>query len=150
MVELDPGSELAKKELEDIEDALNPRQKRGKTLPWFLHCINFPPTDPLTIQLVALVDGLESIPGPKTVGPENYSAISQAFFDRGWAGFEEAFDAVVPRTRQHYADVKRDLLREPIFNPKIHSRMVRLILGETTIEEIMEEVKGGTPPVSPQ
>lgn len=110
-------------------------------LPWFLHCIKYPPTDPLTIQLLALVDGLDEVPGPKTIGPENYSKVSQAFLNRGWAGFEEAFDEIVPRTQADYASVKRELLRESIFNPMVHQRMSRIFLGESTVAEVMEEVE---------
>ena len=87
------------------------------------------------------VQGMESIPGPKTVGAENYSAISKAFLASGWAGFEEAFDAAIPRSRADYADIKRDLLRESIFNSKVHERMSKLFLGEATVEETMEEIK---------
>jgi hypothetical protein len=110
-----------------------------KRLPWFVHCVKYPPTDPLTKQLLALVEGLESVPGPKTIGPENYTKVSEAFFDRGWAGFEEAFDAIVPRTRPDYASVKRELLRESIFSPKVHLRMSRTLSGEITIKEALEE-----------
>ncbi len=78
-LELDPESESARKELEYINQALADKKKTAATLPWFLHAIKFPPTDPLTLQLMPLVQGMESIPGPKTVGPENYSAISKAF-----------------------------------------------------------------------
>jgi hypothetical protein len=108
-------------------------------LPWFLHCVKYPPTDPLTRELLPLVEGLEPVPGPKTIETENYAKVSHAFLDRGWAGFEEAFDAIVPCTRPDYASVKRELLREPIFNPKVHLRMSRILSGETTIKEALEE-----------
>jgi len=107
-----------------------------KQLPWFLHCIEHPPTDPLTKQLLAIVDGLEPVPGPKTIGAENYSKVSQAFLSRGWTGFEEAFDAIVPRTRADYASVKRELLRESIFNPKVHLRMSRVFMEEIEREKL--------------
>lgn len=110
------------------------------TLLWFLQPLKSPPKDPLTNQLIALVEGLEPVPGPETLGRENYAKVSNAFFARGWEGFEEAFDAIVPRTRPDYAEVKRELLREPIFSPKVHLRMARLIAGEATATEIMEEV----------
>lgn len=110
------------------------------TLLWFLKPLKSPPQDPLTKQLITLVEGLEPVPGPQTLGPESYAKVSRAFFARGWEGFEEAFDAIVPRTRPDYAEVKRELLREPIFNPKVHLRMARLIAGEATASEIMEEV----------
>src|ERR1700684_2378709 len=105
-----------------------------QNLPWFLNCIVSPPADPLTVELLAAVAGLGSVPGPKTIGPENYAVVSEAFLARGWAGFEAAFDAIVPRTRPDYAAVKRELLRETIFNPVVHLRMSRIFLGETTIE----------------
>jgi len=145
-LELDPESESAHKELEYIDQALADKKKHAATLPWFLHAIKFPPTDPLTLQLVQLVQGMEPIPGPKTVGTENYSAISKAFLASGWAGFEEAFDAVIPRSRADYAEIKRDLLREPIFNPRVHSRMARVVLGEATVDEILEEASRSEAP----
>jgi hypothetical protein len=39
---------------------------------------------------------------------------------RGWAGFEEAFDRIVPPDGEDYAAIKRDLLREPVFNMQAH------------------------------
>jgi tetratricopeptide (TPR) repeat protein len=140
-LELDPTSQSAHKELEYIEQALADKKKQAATLPWFLHAIKSPPTDPLTLRLIPLVQGMESIPGPKTVGAENYSAISKAFLASGWSGFEEAFDTVIPRSRMDYADIKRDLLREPIFNPKVHERMSKVLLGQTTVEETLEEIE---------
>ena len=149
-LELDPESESAHKELVYIDQALTDKKKQAATLPWFVHAIKFPPTDPLTLQLMPLVQGMESIPGPKTVGAENYSAISKAFLATGWAGFEEAFDTVVPRSRADYADIKRDLLREPIFNPKVHERMSKMLLGQATVEETMEEIKRDRGPATVQ
>ena len=67
---------------------------------------------------MALVEDLEPIPGPKTIGPDNYTQILSAFMERGWAGFEEAFDLSVARTRPDYKEIKRDLLRESVFNRK--------------------------------
>ena len=145
-LEFDPKSESARKELEYIDQALANKKKQAATLPWFLHAIKFPPTDPLTLQLLLLVQNMDSIPGPKTVGTENYSMISKAFLASGWAGFEEAFDAVIPRSRADYADIKRDLLREPIFNPRVHSRMARVVLGEATVDEILEEASWSEAP----
>ena len=140
-LELDPKSESARKELEYIDQALADRKKPAATLPWFLHAIKFPPTDPLTLQLLLLIQNMDSIPGPKTVGTENYSVISKAFLASGWAGFEEAFDAVIPRSRADYADIKRDLLRGPIFNQKVHERMSKMLFGQTTVEKTIEEIK---------
>jgi hypothetical protein len=87
------------------------------------------------------VDGLDSIPGPQTIGSENYSTIFSAFMACGWRGFEEVFNQIVPRTRPDYAQVKRDLLREDIFRTKVHQRMSRIFLGQSTIEQVMEEVR---------
>ena len=109
-------------------------------LPWFLHTAANPPTDPLTIGLLALVEDLPSIPGPKTVGAENYSRIFGAFKKRGWTGFEEEFDRIVPRDRADYADVKRDLLCEPLFNIKAHRNMADAVFGRKTVDEIFDEM----------
>ena len=140
-LELVPGNETAERELEYIDHVLRDKEERSKTLPWFLHCIRIPPTDPLTVQLVALVDGLDSIPGPKTVGPENYSIIFKAFLESGWEGFEKAFDAVISRDRVDYVEIKRNLLREPIFMTTVHKRMARMYLGKATIEEVFNEIE---------
>jgi hypothetical protein len=35
--------------------------------------------------------------------------------ERGWEGFEQEFERIVPRSRADYEDVKRELLCEPIF-----------------------------------
>jgi tetratricopeptide (TPR) repeat protein len=138
-LELDPGSEVARRELEYIAQAIQDQEKRAMTLPWFLHCVRYPPTDPLTAQLVVLVGDMEQIPGPQTIGSANYSKVLAAFMERGWAGFEEAFDGIVPRTRPDYADIKRDLLREPVFSQKVHERMSRVFLGQSTIDEMLQE-----------
>jgi hypothetical protein len=98
-----------------------------------------PPTDPLTVQLLALVEDLPSVPGPKTVGSENYSRIVDAFIERSWEGFEEEFNRIVNPDRPDYADVKRDLLCEPLFSIKAHQNLTELVLGRKTIEEIWEE-----------
>jgi tetratricopeptide (TPR) repeat protein len=141
-LELDPDSETAHKELEYIDQELTDKKKRAETPPWFLHAIRFPPTDQLTLQLLPLVKGMESIPGPKTVGAENYATISKAFLAAGWAGFEEAFDKVIPRGRADYADIKRDLLREPIFNSKVHERMSKRFLGHKTVVNTVQDIEG--------
>jgi tetratricopeptide (TPR) repeat protein len=138
-LEPDPGSEVARKELEYIAQAIQEQEQRASTLPWFLHCVRYPPADPLTAQLVALVAGMDPIPGPQTIGSANYSKVLEAFMERGWAGFEEAFDGIVPRTRPDYADVKRDLLCEPVFSQKVHERMSRVFLGQSTIDEMLQE-----------
>ncbi|MGA2877292.1 MAG: hypothetical protein ABSE82_17390, partial [Nitrososphaerales archaeon] len=139
-LELEPDDRKAPKELEYIAHARQEQAERKETVPWFLDSLIHPPTDPLTIQLLALVESLESIPGPRTIGTENYSRVAEAFINRGWAGFEEAFDAIVPRTRTDYADIKRDLLREPIFNRRTHLNMSRVMSGKATTEEVWEEI----------
>jgi hypothetical protein len=117
--ELEPDSEVAKKELDYIKTLKSRRQE----LPWFVRVWKNPPTDPVTIRLLTLTEGLPSIPGPKTVGDEHYSRIFDAFMERGWEGFEEEFDRIVPRSRADYEDVKRELLCEPIFRLKVHRRL---------------------------
>jgi tetratricopeptide (TPR) repeat protein len=139
-LELEPDNINAKKELDYISHAQQEQARAKETVPWFLDSLIHPPTDPLTIRLLALVEDLESIPGPKTVGSENYSKVAQAFLNRGWAGFEEAFDSIVPRTRSDYVEIKRDLLRESIFNRKTHLNMARVMSGKATTEEVWEEI----------
>lgn len=120
------------------------RQKRAaqkQEIPWFLHSFVNPPTDPLTIRLLALVEDLPSIPGPKTVGSENYSRIFDAFMKRGWQGFEEEFARIVPRSRAGYADVKRDLLCDPVFSMKAHRNLADAVLGTKTVDEIFDEME---------
>jgi tetratricopeptide (TPR) repeat protein len=138
-LELEPDSEVARNALGYIADLRSQREAKKKETPWFLHSFAKPPTDPLTVQLLALVEGMPSIPGPKTVGSENYSRIVDAFMKRGWEGFEEVFDRIVKRDRPDYADVKRDLLCEPLFSIKAHKSLAELVLGRKTIDEIWEE-----------
>lgn len=137
---MEPDSETAHNELGYIEDLRRKREAEEEEIPWFLHSFVNPPTDPLTIRLLALVEDLPSIPGPKTVGSENYSRIFDAFMKRGWAGFEEEFDRLVPRDRADYADLKRDILCEPIFSVKAHRNMARAVLGGETVDEIFDEM----------
>ncbi|WP_263366712.1 tetratricopeptide repeat protein [Edaphobacter bradus] len=92
-LDLEPTNRSAPHELEYIQHMRQERAERKEKLPWFLDSLAHPPTDPLTIQLLALVEDLESIPGPKTLGSENYSKVADAFIHHGWIGFEEAFDA---------------------------------------------------------
>jgi tetratricopeptide (TPR) repeat protein len=139
-LELEPDSKTAHNELGYIEDLRQKREAQKEEIPWFLHSFLNPPTDPLTVRLLALVEDLPSIPGPKTVGAENYSRISSAFMKDGWAGFEVEFDRVVPRDRADYADVKRDILCEPIFDTKAHRNMADAVLGRKTVDEIFDEM----------
>jgi hypothetical protein len=117
-LELDPNSDGARKELDYIEDLRRERKQKKEEIPWFLHTFAHPPTDPVTVRLLPLVEGLPAIPGPATIGAENYSRIVDAFIKLGWPGFEKEFDHIVPRDRSDYADVKRDLLCEPVFSIK--------------------------------
>jgi hypothetical protein len=149
-LELEPESEVARNELKYVEELRGRREAKKKEIPWFLHSFVNPPADPLTIRLLALVADLPSIPGPKTVGPENYSRISSAFLEHGWAAFEEEFDRVVPRSRADYADVKRDLLREPIFDVKCHRNLADLALGTKTYDEIVAEIESDREHQKPQ
>ncbi len=149
-LELEPESEVARNELKYIEDLRGRREAKKNEIPWFLHSFVNPPADPLTIRLLALVADLPSIPGPQTVGPENYSRISRAFLEHGWAAFEEEFDRIVPRSRADYADVKRDLLREPIFDIKCHRNLADLALGTKTYDEIVAEIESERQHQKPQ
>lgn len=139
-LELEPDSKTAHNELGYIKDLRRKRETEKEEIPWFLHSLVHPPADPLTIRLLALVEDLPSIPGPKTVGSENYSRIFDAFMKRGWAGFEDEFDRIVPRERPDYADVKRDLLREPIFDMRAHRNLADAVLGRKTVDEIFDEM----------
>ena len=139
-LDLDPDNQNAQNELGYIADLRRKREDEKEQIPWFLHSFVNPPTDPLTIRLLALVEGLPSIPGPKTVGSENYSRIFDVFMKRGWPGFEEEFDRIVPRDRPDYADVKRDLLCEPVFSMKAHRNLADAFLGRKTVDEIFDEM----------
>lgn len=140
-LELEPDSETARNELDYIEDLQRRRKEENEQTPWFLHSFVKPPTDPLTVRLMASVEGLPSIPGPKTVGSENYSQIVDAFVKRGWAGFEEEFDRIVPRDRRDYADVKRDLLCEPLFSMTAHRNLADAVLGKKSAAETFDEME---------
>jgi tetratricopeptide (TPR) repeat protein len=83
-LELEPDSEVARNELGYIEGVRSKGEAEKEELSWFLQSFINPPTDPLTVQLLALVEELPSIPGPKTVGSENYLRIVDAFMTRGW------------------------------------------------------------------
>ena len=58
----------------------------------------------------------------------------------GWPGFEAEFDRIVPRDRPDYADVKRDLLCEPIFSIKAHRNMADMVRGNKTVDELFDEM----------
>jgi tetratricopeptide (TPR) repeat protein len=139
-LELEPDSQTAHNELGYIADLRRKRAAGEEDVPWYLHSLINPPADPLTIEFLALADGLPSIPGPKTVGPDNYHRIFDAFTKRGWPAFEEEFERIVPRERPDYADVKRDLLREPLFSIDYHRVLAELNLGKKIIEEIVAKV----------
>jgi tetratricopeptide (TPR) repeat protein len=74
-LEIEPDSDVARGELDYIAGLKQRREKEEEAIPWFLHSFVNPPQDPLGIRLLALVEDLPSIPGPATVGPENYSQI---------------------------------------------------------------------------
>ncbi len=145
-LELEPDSEVAKNELEYIAQQRS-KHEAQPPVPWFVHAILHPPQDSVTLELMNEVRGLPSIPGPKTVGSESYGRISRAFQERGWVGFEGAFDEIVPRTRPDYRDVKRQLLCEPLFNPEAHRNMTRLLAAEAGVsgestEVVLDEILG--------
>lgn len=144
-LEFEPGNNLALQELEYIQQLRENQAKRKNELPWFMRALVEPPTDPLTVQLMALVEVLPDIPGPQTVGPENYSRMFDAFMERGWPGFEEEFERIVPRNRPDYEQMKRDILCEPIFSAKVHRNMTRAFMASTgnseeTFEDVMNDI----------
>jgi len=145
-LELDPLSDVARRELEYLADVRKQQLARKNTAPWFVHAFVNQPEDPLTRELVALVEDLEPIPGPKTIGPDNYTQILSAFMERGWAGFEEAFDLIVARTRPDYKEIKRDLLCESVFNRKAHRRLTEAYAGRKSVEQVIEEARSNRKP----
>jgi tetratricopeptide (TPR) repeat protein len=154
-LELEPESKIARQELDLIEQLRGERAKEKKKLLWFVDAIMHPPTDPLTVQLLQLVDGLPSIPGPQTVGAENYSEILDAFLERGWAGFEEEFDRIIPRNRRDYEQVKRDLLRESVFSLKAQRNLTRGFMAQIgasdeTLEDVFNDIFGDHEEPDPQ
>src|SRR5262245_15498347 len=100
---------------------------------------------PTPIQLSRAHRGGENVPQRRNSPTEkrswrNYSRIFDAFMKLGWPGFEEEFDRIVPRDRPDYADVKRDLLCEPIFSIKAHRNMADMVLGNKTVDELFDEM----------
>lgn len=139
-LEFDPDSKAAKDELDGIDKFLRDQGTPSARMPWFLHALRFPPEDPVTRELLVLVDGMTPLNGPNVVGPDNYRRISKAFRERGWEGFEEEFSRLYPPDRPDSIDIKRDLLREALFLTKVHTRASRIYLGEATVEEVMDEI----------
>lgn len=143
-LELEPDSDVAKKELEYIA-----QQREGTPaeppVPWFVDALLNPPKDPLTKGLIAEVENLPPVPEPKTVGSENYSRISRQFLSHGWDGFEKEFDRIVPRSRPDYEPVKRDLLREPLLSLRAHKNMVRAFaaasgVSDESLDRVFDEI----------
>ena len=142
---MEPDNTVAIEELKYIAQLRDEQTRRVNELPWFVRALLEPPTDPLTVQLMALVDGLPSIPGPQTVGTDNYSRIFDGFMQRGWPGFEEEFERIVCRERPDYEQVKQDLLREPILSARVHRNMTRAFMAsagasDETLEDVMNEI----------
>jgi len=54
--------------------------------------------------------------------------------------FWSEFNRLYPSDRADYVEIKRNLLREAIFLRKVHERMARLILRQSSVEEILEQV----------
>ena len=56
----------------------------------------------------------------------------------------ESAEAEEKRRQTHrvdYVEIKRNLLREPIFMTTVHKRMARMYLGKATIEEVFSEIE---------
>jgi tetratricopeptide (TPR) repeat protein len=138
-LEFEPESEAAISEIEYINNLRLEREEARKNLPWFVGAYLHPPTDPLTIRLLKITDGLPQLNGPEVVGTKNYAAIAKAFMERGWAGFEEAFGSLFPRTHPDHEQIKRGLLCEAIFRPEVHRRMTLMLTGKMDIEDVHRE-----------
>jgi hypothetical protein len=72
-----------------------------------------------------------------------------------WAGFEEEFDRIVPRDRPDYEQVKRDLLREPVFSLKAQRNLARGFMAEIgasddTLEDVLDDIFGDQQKPNPQ
>ncbi len=82
-LKLEPDSEVAKNELEYVAQQRS-KEAAKPPVPWFVHAILHPPQDSLTFELLNEVRGFPSIPGPQTIGTENYNRILRAFQMRGY------------------------------------------------------------------
>jgi tetratricopeptide (TPR) repeat protein len=145
-LQLEPGNEVASRELAYITKLEEERPRNPRNVPWFMALLQTPPSDPITRQFIADAQGLEPVAGPEVVGRENYRLISSAFFARGWEGFEEEFNRLYPPTRQDYLAMKSELLREPIFLNIVHQRLARVFTGEVTVDGLVNEIYGQTRP----
>ena len=65
-------------------------------------------------------------------------------------GFRGGIRPQVPRSRADYADVKRDLLRESIFDIKCYRNLADLTLGKKTYDEIVAEIESEREHQKPQ
>jgi tetratricopeptide (TPR) repeat protein len=139
-LELEPDDESALIELNYVKDMWRSGAKTRPEYPSAIQRLLDPPKDPLTQQLVALVADLEPLPGALTVGEANMSMISEAFLGGGWEAFEVAFDQAIPRSRPDYAEVKRNLLRDPKFSFKTLKALADLMTGKKTILDILDEL----------
>lgn len=140
-LDFEPDNKNVQSELQYIEQLRHQRVEKSQEIPWFLHSHVNPPTDPMTVALLAMVEDLPFLQGPEIVGPENYTRIFDAFTTRGWPAFEAEFDSIVPRSRPNYADVKRDVLRSPAFSIKAHRNLTDAFLGDRTVDEIFDEMR---------
>jgi hypothetical protein len=68
-------NETAHNELEYIEEMQRKQRWKGRD-PLVSPLVHKSSTDPLPIRLLALVEDLPSIQGPKIVGPDNYARIA--------------------------------------------------------------------------
>jgi len=120
---------------------LTTRSGPEKLSPWYPNVLIVSPRDPLTVRLLREQKDLSFIPGPKTVGSQNYSRILEAFTDRGWEGFEKEFAALYPAEGPERDRLKGDLLREPVFQSEkrlldwyeaARAQYVKVLPNETT------------------
>ena len=142
--QVDPEDTKAASELELIQGLRLQRSHPGP-LGWpFLQILN-PPRNPLTQRLIELVKDLPSIPGPQTVGTENFSRIQQAFSARAWEGFEEEFAKLYPPDHPQHGEIKTRLLQETIFRPQVHENIVQCLRayragGKEALLEVYREI----------
>jgi tetratricopeptide (TPR) repeat protein len=84
------------------------------------------PTNKLTVDLLAEIDSLPTVVGPRKVGNENFRRLLNAFRNGGWDAFEKEFWRVFPAGIQDLHLIKEYVLRDPVFHPAIKRRQWRL------------------------
>ena len=138
-LEFEPDSENALKELAYISSLQGGRDT------WPFSNTLAAPRDLLTVRLIEEGKDLPSVPGPQTVGTQNFGRISDAFCRRGWEGFEEEFANLYPTDGPDREEIKALLLREPIFRPRIQQSVINMFeafqqSGEKGLEDVLKNM----------